>query len=218
MRLARLLLSTPKIPTAPTTIGQAFGGGFYAGKYTQGVDSFYLIIAPKSGETGLTWKTSQTPTANTASFIDGLVNTAGMASGTVHPAARYCIDYRGGGFADWILPARDQLEIAYRNLKPTTTLNSTGLRPDGSGTNNGVNTFSNPTGVAYTTTSPAQTTVTDFKTGGSQAMIADEYFTSTEYSVDQTKAWTQSFSTGSQTSRAKDSAFFVRPFRTIKII
>ena len=44
----------------PTVIGEAYGGGYYAGKITQGGSTYYLIVAPKSsGEhSSKQWKTT----------------------------------------------------------------------------------------------------------------------------------------------------------------
>jgi hypothetical protein len=36
-----------------------------------------------------------------------------------HPAAQFCVNLSIGGFTDWYLPARYELDIAYFNLKPS---------------------------------------------------------------------------------------------------
>ena len=41
------------------------------------------------------------------------------SSGSTTPtqyAARMCADYRGGGYADWFLPSRYELNLMYQNL------------------------------------------------------------------------------------------------------
>ena len=43
-----------------------------------------------------------------------------------HPAAQFCEGLTIGGFSDWYMPARNELEICYYNLKPTTQNNNTG--------------------------------------------------------------------------------------------
>ncbi|WP_312964630.1 Lcl domain-containing protein [Stutzerimonas kunmingensis] len=192
----------------PTVIGQAFGGGFYAGKVQQSDGVYLVIVAPKASETTLAWKASQTATAGTASLNDGLANSNAMNNAT-HPAAQYCRAYNGGGFSDWYLPAKDELEVCYRNLKPDATANST---------THGANTNSVPVGANYTAGRPAQTSAAVFKTGGAEAFTVPTYYwTSTEYAAD--AAWRQRFSDGSQydANGYKNATTWVRPVRRVKI-
>ncbi|WP_278400414.1 Lcl C-terminal domain-containing protein [Stutzerimonas kunmingensis] len=190
----------------PTVIGQAFAGGFYAGKIKVGADTFVLIAAPKSAETSLAWKPASTSTAGTASQNDGLANSNAM-NDAAHPAAQYCRAYSGGGFSDWYLPAKDEFEVCYRNLKPDATANNT---------SSGANTNSVPAASNYTAGSPAQTTAAAFKTGGAEAFTVPTYYwTSTEDGVN--TAWSQGFSDGSQSGGTKSGGRPVRPVRRIKI-
>lgn len=144
----------------PTTIGQAFGGGFWAGQISTAGNSiadYNLVIGPlASAESTLQWKTTNTSTAGTSSVIDGPTNSANMNNAS-HPAAQFCEGLTVGGFTDWYMPAINELEVCYYNLKPSTTANSTG-----SGTN--------PNAVParasnYTSGDPAQTSAANFKTG-----------------------------------------------------
>lgn len=199
----------------PTVIGQAFGGGFYAGKIRYADGDYIIIVAPKSAETSLSHKTANSATAGTSSYHDGLANSDNMNNAT-HPAAQYCRAYAGGGFNDWHLPARDQLELMYRNLKPDTTANITGSRADSS--NQGDNANSVPVGGSYTAGTPAQTAATAFKTGGAEAFTVPTYYwTSTEYAAVANSAWRQRFSDGTQSTNYKTTAFLVRPVRRFKI-
>ncbi|NLC21104.1 MAG: DUF1566 domain-containing protein [Halomonadaceae bacterium] len=192
--------------SVPTTPGTPFGGGFYAGKVQQADGVYLVIVAPKAAETSLAWKNAQTTTAGTASLNDGLANSDAMNNAS-HAAAQYCRAYNGGGLDDWYLPAKDELEVCYRNLKPDSTANST---------SHGANTNSVPAAANYTAGSPAQTTAAAFKTGGAEAFtVPDFYWSSTELSAP--SAWSQRFSDGGQSYNNKLSARLVRPVRRIKI-
>jgi hypothetical protein len=101
------------------------------------------------------------------------------------------------------LPARDEFELIWRNLKPHVVNNRTvqdrptSPTPDyknlgsigTSGNSHGVNNNSSPQGAAYTSTVPGQTSVTDFKSGGSEALTGFLYRNSTEYNTN--NAWYQ---------------------------
>jgi hypothetical protein len=77
----------------------------------------------------LNWKTGNSNTLGTASSFDGQLNTQKMEEYPndidKHPAAKFCRGVDAGGFTDWYLPARFELDIAYQNLKPTDTSNNT---------------------------------------------------------------------------------------------
>ena len=110
-------------------IGAAYEGGFFAGAISHtanGVATHLLIVAPAAsgynGGTGLALKTSNTSTAGTDNAFNGSVNSANMNNAS-NPAAQYCEGLTIDGYSDWYLPARYELEIAYYNLKPTTTSN-----------------------------------------------------------------------------------------------
>ena len=156
------------------------------------------------------WKTSLTTTAGTTSAYDGAANTAAIVTAGIasHPAAQFCTGLSIGGYTDWYLPARMELEIAYYNLKPTTTSNSTSY---------GANAYSVPArGSNYTAGTPAQTTVTAFQTGNSEAFVADYHWLSTEFSSNY--AWEMYFDFGSQANDGnKTIASRVRAFRKLAL-
>ena len=199
-------------------IGASFQGGFFAGTISHtanGVATHALIVAPAAtGATGtgytLTtmkqWKTTNTTTAGTTSTYDGAANSANMNNAS-HPAAEFCETLSIGGYTDWYLPARYELEIAYYNLKPTTESNNTST---------GINAYSVPArGSNYTAGTPAQTTVTAFQTGNSEAFVADVHWSSTEYSS--TDAWAQLFADGNQGNLSKGTSYRVRAFRKLAL-
>lgn len=215
MRLAAALLgSQQKVPTKP---GVPYAGGYYAGRIKISGQNYALIVSPKAqGETTLAMKPAGGPTLNTASVWDGQSNTAAMVADSAnHPAAQFCAGLSINGYADWFLPAKDQLELCYRNLKPKTNPNDTA---------SGYNASSDPAGTAYTAGSPAQTASDDFlytlatATYGPQAFLAgtgQTYWNSTQASS--TSCYTQEFLTGAQSSATKITQLLVRAVRMIKI-
>ena len=211
----------------PTVIGEAFGGGFYAGKIVEGGTEYFIIVAPKSsGEnSSKKFKTSRdaAPSA-TQTLNNGPAASSSMNSAT-YPAAQFCEGLSIGGFTDWYLPARDELELCYRNLKPATSANNTTSRgkstityPEGndlSADTMGVNRNSNPTGAAYTSGTPSQTSVTAFITEGTEAFASGYYWSSSEFS--DTAAWNQTFNGGFQDVTNKGFSYYVRAVRRLAI-
>lgn len=98
-------------------IGEPFEGGYLLSVDVKPDSIEILIIADKSAEASLQWKTSNTSTSGTSSQTDGWANTNAM-NNTSHPAAKYCRDYRGGGFSDWYLPAKSELNLFWLNIAP----------------------------------------------------------------------------------------------------
>jgi hypothetical protein len=170
---------------------------------------YRVIVAPKStGENASTrYKNANTaaPT-DTHTLSEGWRATESMRladTSTVYPAAHWARNLSINGFSDWYIPARDELELCWRNLKPVTENNVTSTnRPTGftrnytnlgsigtSGNQHGVNLNSFPQGAAYTATVPAQTSATAFRSGGAEAFEfgSARYWSSTEYS--NTSVW-----------------------------
>ena len=101
----------------PTTIGEAVGGGYYIGDITVGADTYAVIMAGSDGDSGLIkWKTSDSATAGTDSLVDGFSNTSAMTSAGSSPAEAHCTSYAGGGYSDWYLPAKNELNLAWVNI------------------------------------------------------------------------------------------------------
>jgi hypothetical protein len=200
-------------------IGDAFEGGFFAGLISHtddGVATHALIVAPAAtGASGtgytittiLQWKTSQSNTAGTTSSFDGAANTANM-SGGAHPAADFCTGLSIGGYSDWYLPARYELDIAYENLKPTTTSNNTSF---------GINPYSVPERTFNRTAgAPAQTSIAAFQSGGAEAFVADYHWSSTEFSS--IEAWRLNFNNGGPFNSGKTNVYErVRAFRKLAL-
>lgn len=197
-------ISTPAL--TPTVIGEPWGGGYYAGKIStsgNGVATHYLIVAPASTESyGLTWgQYNQSSTAS--SDIDGPSNTNIMvAAGS--QAATYCDNLTTGGYTDWYLPAKNELEVLYYFLKPTTDTNNTS-----SGSNaNAV--APEPSNTVYTSGSPSQTTATAFKYNQSQAFYPKPGYPNYPYwcstaNYNDLYAWIQQMDAGQQQTIARNN-------------
>ena len=206
---------------SPTVIGQAYGGGYYAGKIAVGgggVATHYLIVAPKSsGEAyGKKWGTYGA-TTDITSVIAGPTNTTSLiALGADYEAPIFCgttCNASGGigGYTDWYMPAKNELATLYFFLKPGTASNYTG-----SGSN--ANAVSpEPVSTSYSAGTPAQTSATTFRTSASsQEFVEYYYWTSTENNA--TSAWRQNFDNGTQYDRNKDfTYYYVRAVRRIAI-
>jgi hypothetical protein len=202
-------------PAGPTTIGQAFGGGFYAGKIAVGgggVATHYLIVAPKaSGENFCSWGAYGTTTGIT-SVINGPTNSASLAAlGASYEAAVFAEGLSIGGYSDWYLPAKNELEVLYYFLKPASYSNDTG-----SGSN--ANAVSpEPVSTNYTSGSPAETSAgIGFRSGETNAFAAGNYWSSTE--SDANSVWLQGlFYYGTQAISDKNRTFYVRAVRRIPV-
>jgi hypothetical protein len=204
----------------PVNIGDELGGGYFAGYISHtanGVPTHALIVAPRAtGATGtgytLTtnpqWKTANTTTAGTTSDFDGAANTAAMVTAGIadHPAANFCVGLSIGGFSDWYLPSRYEMDIAYFNLKPSTAVNDT---------NWGTNIYSVPRRPRNNSrNSPIQTNLTAFNTT-SQAFVADGHWSSTESLA--SNAWGLNLGSGFQTLIGKTNGIRVRAFRKLAL-
>jgi uncharacterized membrane protein len=199
--------STTTLPT----IGGAFGGGFFAGQIStagNGVADYNLVVGPVASaqNTSKQWKNANTTTAGTSSDIDGPTNSSNMNNAS-HPAAQFCEGLTIGGFSDWYMPAKNELDVCYFNLKPTTTSNNTSF---------GINPNAVPARASnYTAGTPAQTSAAAFQSGGSEAFAAVFYWSSTEDSA--TDAWDQTFNYGRQTNNLKTNSLHVRAIRRVAV-
>lgn len=202
----------PTYSTGPTVIGQAFGGGFYAGQIGEGgVATHYLIVGPVASAQNASkqWKTTNTSTGVT-SVIDGPTNSATMNNAS-HPAAQFCEGLTIGGFSDWYMPAKNELDVCYFNLKPTTYASATGI---------GINANAIPARASnYTSVNPAQTSSADFKDTGTEDFSPNIYWSSTEYTVSGATGagWVQNFGNGNQYNNTKTYSDRVRAIRRIAV-
>ena len=180
-------------------------------------DHFQTILGPGPGTGSTTpiaiqYKTTASADSPSATYQDEVygkpATDLGGADG-VHPMFEWASRLVLEGHDDWYIPARYEIEIIYRNLKPTTTANSTSY---------GANPNAVPPTSNYTASVPAQTTVTAFQSGGSEAFTAtDYYWTATEGSVNTNCAWMHGFDTGYQRNSDifKNTTRYARAIRRV---
>lgn len=194
--------------TGTPTIGAAYQGGFYYGQIT--IDSlvYNLVLSPRAtGEVngpvykndalGFTGNTS----ANDGKLIQQNMVTAGIAN---FPAQQAVMALSIGGFTDWYIPSKLELEIAYRNLKPGTTSNVT---------TSGANASAVPPTSNYVAATPARTALTDFLTTGTNYLTADFYYSATQGPSGALWVHAKRFTTGAD---GEDKAEFDYPVRAIR--
>ena len=190
------------------TFGTPIAGGYYAGVIRINGEQFGIVVSPKdAGEIEGKWGSPGIKIPAT-SVCDGAANTQAMAtagSGLAQEVQALDINDQ----QDWYIPSRDELEVMYRNLKPTTRENICSFR-------DGENSSSDPIGLAYTEETPIQTTSHDFRKGGEHAMEAAWYWSSTQSSAH--SAFVQDFDDGAQTNGHKDLRHRVRAVRRFKVI
>ncbi len=112
---AIVMAAAPVNTTSAFYIGQSYGGGII---FWLDVSGQHGLIAATSDQ-GYTWwgdryyyATGATGTA----IGTGSVNTTkiiAVQGKTYTYAARLCRDYRGGGYSDWFLPAKDEIYQLY---------------------------------------------------------------------------------------------------------
>ena len=198
---------------------------------------YRVIVAPKaSGEnSSIAYKNANTAApAACGTLTEGRAATLAMVAAgdaTTYPAAWFCTGLNIGGKTDWYLPARDELELAWRNLKPTADANyttadrATGATPNyanlgsygDTANTHGLNNNSSPAGSAYIAGTPAQVAAgKNFRTSESEAFAYGSYgyWSASEYST--TFAWYQIWHSsypGNQNYGAKTNAYYVRAVR-----
>lgn len=188
-------------------IGSFIQGGYYAGLVNiKGVVEA-IIVAPKvQGEYEGNWAESNGRIIGSNCQVNGQQNTLDMIVSDVK-LAKWVGALEIGGFKDWHIPSRDQLEIIYRAFKPANYANAP---------YSGINANSVPAHDSYTSDEPLQCDVEAFKRGGSEAFDHTSYYwTSTQ--IDGNSVCILLFHDGLQTSARRDNDFRARAIRTINI-
>ncbi len=205
------------IPVKPSTseslpvIGTSMGGGFYAGSIRIADQVFALIVSPKAaGEHQPTvWIPKTKDVQGAKSYNDGLTNTQAMAEAGSN-LAKWALGLEIGGENDWYLPSQDELEIIYRNLKPTIDTNSCYAR-------SGINLSAFDPTSPYTPDLPNQTLAEPFQNGGAEAFDDNWYWSSTQHVSDSDYAWYQHFDHGDQYYDYASSKLRARAVRRLPI-
>ena len=197
-------------------IGSPLLGGFYAGLFMLNSKNLNpklqaLIVSPKAqGQfSGVEWG-EYGQLIDATSCFDGHANTHAMAAtGNKAAASILALSIAGEDEGLWYIPSRDELEICYRNLKPTTEENYCSFR-------DGDNASSVPVSYPYTEQSPAQTPAALFQHGAAEAFDDAWYWSSTQLSA--YLAYLQVFSGGHQSLTRKASDYRVRAVRRLSVI
>jgi hypothetical protein len=197
-------------------VGSALGGGYFAGQIStagNGIADYNLVIGPKaSAQAVRQFKTINTG-GDPTSDIDGPTNSSTM-NNAQHPAALFCEALTIGGFSDWYMPAKNELEVCYYNLKPDTYANRT---------SSGVNPNAVPARAStYTAGTPARTSATDFQSGNSEAFDMfqpnQQYWMSSQYTPNPTtNGWATKFYDGWQYYNTKSAYLKVRAVRRVAV-
>lgn len=198
---SNLIFISPTIITGRPVVGQAYEGGFYVGQMIDSGQLYDIIISPKAqGQIqSLRYKTAATSDGQlAASVYDGWTNTNALADAE-HPLFEWARSQVINGFDDWYIPARDELELLLRTLKPTTAGNNNGTRTAQAGEVNpriGQNANSFPVGGAYASNVPALTKVVGFQAHEAQTLYATSaittHYSSTQSSIGEGQCWIQS--------------------------
>jgi hypothetical protein len=182
-------------------------GGYFAGRVRIGDAVFGVITAPKDGgELTGPWHTAATDIEGARSYFDSRANTVAMAEAGSE-IARQALAASINGHSDWVIPARDVLELLYRAHKPTTEANYTWRSGD--------NPSSIPAGYPHTETAPAQSSSEAFQASGQEAFADGWYWSSTQRSAH--FAWDQNFGDGTQDLTSKSFEARVRLVRLIQL-
>ncbi len=191
-------------------IGQPLNGGFFAGLIQTGEHIHAIIVAPKeAGTEKFPWG-EHGKEIDAKNYSDGKSNTLIMAENGSQ-LAQWALALTINEFSDWYIPSRDELEIIYRNLKPTTNENCCSFRD---GDNPSALDFSQR--YPYTPLSPLITKASAFQKGNDEAFDPTWHWSSTQYSAHD--AWIQGFADGDQGYGGKDGELAVRAVRRELVI
>ena len=198
----------PGYSSTPPAIGTAYEGGFYYGQININGTVYNLVLSPRAtGEVPASvYKNDALGfTGNTSAYDGKLIQENMVAAGIANfPAQQAVMALTIGGFSDWYIPSKLELEIAYRNLKPNATQNVT---------SSGANANAVPPTSNYIAGNPSRTTLTDFRSTGTNFMTTDYYYSATQGPSGALWVHSKRFTTGAD---AQDKAEFDYPVRAIR--
>lgn len=201
-------MNAPVAPAIVPAIGTALEGGTFGGIINVNGTHKGIIWAPKAAGQIVAPLLPEGSIIGAQSPFDCAANMADLlAAGS--PAAQQVAALNINGFADWLIPSRDVVELGYRHFKPTTRENYCSWR-------DGENANSVPPGWLYTETSPAQTALEAFQEGGAEAFDEAIYWSSTLLPHGRT-AFVQYFDLGIQNVTTLPNEFRVRAVRLIQL-
>jgi len=124
------LLSVPYALYAKTAgghyLGELYGGGIVVSVWKNAAGVEHGLIASLVDMSGglVAWSNITDLSVGTTNPIDGQGNTTAITNQTGHTtsAAKLCVDYRGGGFSDWYLPAIWELKECYNATYAVNTV------------------------------------------------------------------------------------------------
>jgi hypothetical protein len=190
--------------------GTPFEGGFFGGNFTLDGTNYALIAAPKAeGQSGGIWIPRNKDVPGAKSYNDGLANTTAMAEAG-SKIAQWALALRIADYADWYLPSQDELEILYRNLKPSMAENYCYAR-------SGINLSALPPTRPYAPDFPVQTQADAFRMDGPEAFDEAWYWSSTQHAAYSNDAWHQDFDDGYQYDGIKSFEARARAVRRLVI-
>ena len=210
------------LPPVVLAIGDAYEGGYYVGQIStagNGVADYNLIVGPiASAQTGREkWKNANTATPGADSLIDGPQNTADMVAdgdATVYLPAHFCNNLTIGGFTDWYMPAKNELELCYFNLKPYTVAN-TSYSTIGNNANAVPSRATTYYSAGTPASNPAQTSAANFKDTGTEDFNSATYWSSSDCTT--TTAWGSYLRTGNQYCPSKGYLARTRAVRRVAV-
>jgi hypothetical protein len=98
----------------PTKVGDTYQGGIAF--FIDASAKHGLLAAPEDQSRSIVWFNGSFEDTGAVSLTNGSSNTDLIISAqgnTAAYAAKLCRDFKGGGFSDWYLPSKDELNVLY---------------------------------------------------------------------------------------------------------